>query len=144
MVKNKAQTNTLRVFIADDSLPVRERLVGMLEGLPGIEVVGEAGDTPEAIALIKKHKPDVAILDIRMPGRSGIEVLEIVKMSNPDLKVIVLTNYPEPQYKKRCMELGADHFIDKSNDFIKIPELLAALSTKDKKVRGTAAVGNGR
>lgn len=127
MEKNKEERKNLRVFIADDSLPVRERLVSMVSDIPGTEVVGEAGDTPEAIALIKTQKPDVAILDIRMPGRNGIEVLEIVKKDNSDLKVIILTNYPEPQYKKKCIDLGADNFFDKSTDFDKITGVLENL-----------------
>ena len=118
----------MKIFIADDSDLIRERLAEMLSDLPDIEIIGQAQETPEAIALIKKAKPDVAILDIRMPGMSGVEVLEIVKKDNPGLAVIMLTNYPAPQYKKRCLDLGADYFFDNSNDFEKIPDVLQKIA----------------
>ena len=66
----------IQVFIADDSLIVRERLVMMLDELAGIEIVGQAENVAEAISAIRKLQPDVVILDIRMPGGSGIDVLQ--------------------------------------------------------------------
>jgi two-component system response regulator DevR len=69
----------IKVFIADDSLIVREHLVTMLDELAGIEIVGQAGTVTEAISAIRILQPDVVILDIRMPGGSGIDVLENIK-----------------------------------------------------------------
>lgn len=114
----------MKVLIADDSKFVRERLIRMLSDMEGIKVVGEAGDAQEAIQSIQRIKPDVAILDIRMPGGNGVKVLEAIKGKSMDVKVIMLTNYPYPQYRKKCMEGGADFFFDKSKEFRKIKEVL--------------------
>ena len=63
-----------------------------------------------------------------MPDGNGIEVLKSIKNSNSKIKVIILTNYPFPQYKKICMEFGADYFFDKSNDFNKIIDIVKEIS----------------
>ena len=114
----------MKVFIADDSELVRERLKAMLSELTEIEIIGQAQDGIEATSSIRKLKPDVVILDIRMPGGSGIQVLQNIKKDKQAPIVIILTNYPYPQYRKKCMEVGADFFFDKSTEFEKIPEVL--------------------
>jgi len=113
----------IKVFIADDSLIVREHLVTMLDELAGIEIVGQAGTVTEAISAIRLLQPDVVLLDIRMPGGSGIDVLENIKQNGSALMVIVLTNYPYPGYRQKCLQAGADFFLDKSTEFDQIPEL---------------------
>ena len=115
--------NKLKVFIADDSLIVRERLVTMLAELPGVEIVGQAEHVAEAINAIQKFQPDVVILDIRMPGGSGLDVLRNIKQNEPAPMVIILTNYPYPGYRQKCLQAGADFFLDKSTEFDQIPEL---------------------
>ena len=113
----------IRVFIADDSPVVCERLMNMLSEIKGIEVVGQAGTVPDAIESIKTLQPDVVILDIRMPGGSGIDVLRKVKQGENVPTVIILTNYPYPQYRRKCMEAKADFFLDKSTEFQSISEV---------------------
>ena len=113
----------MRVFLVDDSAVVRERLRAMLSELAEIEIIGEAQNPPEATSSIEKLKPDAVILDIRMPGGSGIDVLQDIKKDNQAPMVIVLTNYPYPQYRRKCMDAGADFFFDKSNEFDKIAEV---------------------
>jgi len=117
----------MKVFIADDSPILRERLKTMLSDFPEVEISGQAKDTPEAIKSIKELKPDVVILDIRMPGGSGIEVLQSIKKDRPDIKVIVFTNYPYPQYRKKCMDLGADFFFAKATESEKLPKVIEQL-----------------
>jgi DNA-binding NarL/FixJ family response regulator len=114
----------MRVFLADDSEPVRERILAMLGEIPDVQVVGHAEDSIAARLLISALQPDVVILDINMPGGSGIEVLQDIKQMTPSPTVIMLTNYSQPQYRRRCMEAGADHFLDKSTEFEKIRALL--------------------
>ena len=114
----------MRVFIADDSVLVRERLNDLLLNVPTVEVVGQAGNKDEALRLIPDCKPDVVILDIRMPGANGIEVLKIIKTLYPSFVVIMLSNYPYPQYREKCMKEGADYFFDKSTEFKKVAEVL--------------------
>jgi DNA-binding NarL/FixJ family response regulator len=114
----------LRVLIADDSAGVRERLVTMVSALPGITAVGQAQDGLEAVDAIRRIRPDVVILDIRMPGTNGIDVLRQLKKTQPAPRVIVLTNYSYQQYRERCEAAGADFFFDKSTEFDRIPRAL--------------------
>ena len=113
----------IKVFIADDSLIVREHLVTMLDELDGIEIVGQAENVTEAIDAIQRLRPDVVILDIHMPGGSGIDVLETIKQDRAAPIVIILTNYPYPGYRQKCLRAGADFFLDKSTEFDQIPKL---------------------
>lgn len=115
------------VFIADDSLVVRERLVTMLNELAGTEVVGQAGNVATAISAIRKLKPDVVILDLLMPGGSGIDVLQNIKRASAAPVVIILTNYPFPGYRQKCLQAGADFFLDKTTEFDQIPILVETL-----------------
>ncbi len=122
----------MKVFIAEDSILIRERLKDLLSELQGIEIIGEAGDAPEAIKEIGQLNPDVVILDIRMPGGNGIDVLEHINKNGPSPVVIILTNYHYPRYKKKCMDLGADFFFDKSTEFEKVTEVLHQLIQDSK------------
>ena len=114
----------MKILVADDSDLVRERLVGMLSEIENLGVILEATNGLMARDMIVMEKPDVAILDIRMPGRNGLDVLRDVKASNPATKIVILTNYPSAQYRSRCMEAGADFFFDKSNEFAKVLEVM--------------------
>jgi len=117
----------MRVYVVDDSSLVRERLVALLSEIDGIDVIGTADNAENGIAGIARERPDVAILDIRMPSGNGISVLEAVKSSDNPPTVIMLTNYPYPQYRKKCMEVGADYFFDKSSEFYRVNEVLTGL-----------------
>jgi len=118
-----SSNQNIKVFIADDSLVVREHLVTMLDELAGIVIVGQAETVAEAITAIGKLQPDVVILDIHMPDGSGIDVLQTIKQDGPAPVVIVLTNYPYPAYRQKCLQAGADFFLDKSTEFDQIPKL---------------------
>jgi len=121
----------MRVLIVDDSAVMREQLVRMFAELPEeIELVGQARDAVEATESIRKLKPDTVILDIRMPGGSGIRVLRTLKKETPEISVVMLTSYPYPQYRKECLAAGADFFLDKSTEFDKLPEILRQLMWK--------------
>lgn len=118
----------LRVLIADDSTAVRQSLARLLDEIENVEIVGQAQDGTEALAAIRRLKPEIVILDIRMSGRSGLEVLEGLQREEPAPKVIVFTNYPFVQYRKKCLETGASFFFDKSTEFDRIPQALEQLS----------------
>ena len=117
----------MKVFIVDDSAVLRERVIEMLSELPGIEIIGHAQNVPDALSAIKKLNPDVVILDIRLPGGNGMDVLQDIKQKKGAPMVIILTNYPYPQYRKKCLGLGADYFFDKSTEFEKVTELFKRL-----------------
>jgi two-component system response regulator DevR len=122
------ERGNMKVFIADDSSILCERLNAMLSDLPGLEIIGQAGEVPEAIETIRALHPDVVILDIRMPGGSGIDVLENIKKIKGAPVVIMLTNYPNSQYRKKCMALGAEYFFDKSTEFKKAVHVCTQLA----------------
>lgn len=113
-----------KVFIVDDSAIVRERLITLLAEVPNVTIAGEAEMARDAIAGIKRQQPDIVVLDISMPGGSGIQVLEAVKKAQPAPVVIMLTNFDHPQYRQRCMQLGADHFLDKSSNFERVIDIV--------------------
>ena len=118
----------LKVIIADDSDVFRSRLINLLSDDPAIGIVGEARDGMGAIILIEKYKPDVVILDIRMPRETGFSVLKKVKKQEAAPVVIMLTNYPYKEYRERCQKDGADYFFDKASEFEKIPAVLQEIA----------------
>jgi len=118
---------TLNVLIADDSPLVRERLATLLLELDGIELVGQVGTADEALQAVERLKPDVLILDLRMPGNSVMEALEAIKQGEAAPVVIVLTAFPYPQYRRRCLEAGAEHFFDKATEFERVGQVLQQL-----------------
>src|SRR4029077_16003149 len=124
----------MRVFIADDSIPVVERLADLLEDVPGAQLVGQAGNVPEAVRCIQKVKPDAVILDLHMPGGSGLDVLRAIRTEHPDVFVLICTNFPYAEFREECLTAGANLFLDKSADFEKIPLILRELVQKEAKI----------
>ena len=117
----------MRVFIADDSKVVRESLNTTLSDFPEIEIIGEAQFADEAVNSIRELKPDVVILDIKMPGGGGINALKTVKKFPLAPIVIMFTAFPYSSYRKICKEAGADFFFSKSGEFKKFIEALKQL-----------------
>jgi len=117
----------LRVLVADDSVLVRERLAELIHDLDGVELVGEAGTAQAALNLVQRLQPDVVILDIRLPGGDGISVLKAIRQQAAPPRVIMLTAFPYPQYRRRCLEAGAHFFFDKATEFSSIAEVLSQL-----------------
>jgi DNA-binding NarL/FixJ family response regulator len=114
-----------QVLIVDDSEKIRERLAALLDESARIRIVGQAGDGHEALNAVERLEPDAVILDIRIPGGSGIEVLKQIKARYPRIQVIMLTNYDHAMYRQQCRQLGADHFLNKTREFEKIiPSIL--------------------
>ncbi len=122
----------LSVVVVDDSVVVRERLVELLNGLSGVEVVGLAGGVDEARRVLRETRPRVVLVDIRIPGGSGFDVLQEAKALHPAPLVIILTSFPYPQFRKKCLEMGADHFLDKSLEFERVPEIVTAMVEQER------------
>jgi two-component system response regulator DevR len=114
----------LTVYIVDDSKMMRERLTESVADIPGVKIVGQSGDPIETLDSIRKLQPDVVILDIRLPRRSGIEVLKDIKENPAAPIVIMVTNYPYRQYRQGCMAAGADYFFSKIDEFEMIRKTL--------------------
>ncbi len=130
---SKKMETTMNIVLIDDSLLVRERIANIISELPGVKVIGEAGNSLEAIEVVRKTKPDVVILDIKMPGESGVQVLRKLKNEFEELKIIMLTNYPYSQYKAECFKYGADYFLSKSDEFEKLPNVLIEIGKQKYK-----------
>ena len=106
----------IRVLLADDHSLVREGLRALLERDPEIQVVGEAADGQEAMRAIRALRPDLALLDLRMPGGlGGLEVAEAVLAELPGTRIIFLTQYENPEYVKRALRLGAHGYLLKQS-----------------------------
>ena len=103
--------NKIRVAIADDQNVVREGFVAILELQPDIEVVGEAKDGIEALKLVKDTKPDVLILDIRMPRQTGLETIPLVREAVPEVRILVLTSFDEGETVYQAVKAGAKGFL---------------------------------
>ena len=117
----------MRIIVADDSVVIRDRLMIILSEIPGVEIIGTAASGPEAVERFERLRPDLTVLDIRMPGGGGIDALSRIKKIDPSSAVIVLTNYPDEQYRRLCVAGGADSFLDKSTEFERIPEVIDQL-----------------
>jgi len=116
----------MKVLVADDSKPIRDRLVERLLRLPDVQVA-EAVDTTEALQKMHSFHPAVVVLDIRMPGGGGIKALFAIKKDFPAVTVIMMTSYPYAQYRRKCLEAGADFFFDKSTEFEQVAETICQL-----------------
>jgi len=101
----------IRVLIVDDHRVVRVGLRAIIDAEPDMQVVAEAGDGPEALAAYAQHKPDITLLDLRMPGMSGPEVLVELRKTDPNATVIVLTSYDADEDVYRAVQAGARGYL---------------------------------
>ena len=105
----------IRVLIADDHTLVRDGLRHILESAHGFEVTGEAADSAGAIALVRTHEAEVILLDLSMPGRSGLDMIKQIKDEKPALRILVLTMHAEEQYAVRAFKSGASGYLTKES-----------------------------
>lgn len=117
----------MKVMIVDDSAIIRVRLAELLAELDGIEVVAQAINAFEAVDMVRAFKPDVAIVDVRMPERSGMELIKEVKETPQPPTIIMLTNFPTPENREKCLTEGADYFFDKSSEIEEVMTVLKDL-----------------
>ena len=115
---------SIRVLVVEDHHVVRQGLVVLLNVVDGLEVVGEAADGVEAIAQYRKHQPDIALIDLRLPRLSGVEVIERIRMETPHARFIVLTTYDGDEDIYRALQAGARAYLLKG---MTSEELIAAI-----------------
>ncbi len=106
--------NKIRVFLADDHLILREGIRSLLGKVSDIEVVGEAGEGGETVAKVEQLVPDVVLMDITMPGMSGLEATRQIKRKYPQLKVLILTIHETSQYLSQMLQAGASGYVVKT------------------------------
>ena len=121
----------MKIVIADDSSLLRKRINFFLNNINNIDIVGEAVNGLEVLKLIEDKKPNLVIMDIRMPEMNGIEVLRKIRELKMKVKVCILTKYPYPQYRKRCLKAGADYFLSKTEDFEDIKIVITDMSMRN-------------
>lgn len=122
----------INIAIVDDSEVIRERIANKLATINGVEIVWQAEDLPDCYESFERQKPDAVILDIQLPSGNGIEFLEHIKKNNREVVAIMLTNYPINQFRKKCIESGADFFFDKSTEFEKVFSVLKSMLSENK------------
>jgi NarL family two-component system response regulator YdfI len=108
--------NPIRILVADDHLIIRQGLRLILETEDGFELVGEAADGAEAIRLCAESKPDVVLMDLRMPGMDGLTAIERLHVEQPDVAVVILTTFNEDDLMMRGLRAGAKGYLLKDTD----------------------------
>lgn len=106
--------NGIRIFLVDDHPMVRAGLAGMIQGEPGLRLVGEAGDGRDAVRLIPDCRPDVVLVDLIMPHLDGIGVIEALRPSLPDTHFVVLSSMLDPDAVRRAVQAGARGYLLKT------------------------------
>ena len=104
----------IRILVVDDHPIVRQGIRSLLSNYPEFEIVGEADNGATALKKIQQLDPDVTLLDIRMPGASGLEVLQKIRQTQPDVKVLMLTSFDDNEYVMGALQAGAQGFVLKS------------------------------
>lgn len=104
-----------KIVLAEDHVLVREGIKKIIEGLPGLRVVGEVGDGPDLMKLLKRLSVDMVILDISMPSLPGIEATREIKQTYPTVKVLILTMHKKKEYLHNAMAAGVDGYLLKED-----------------------------
>jgi len=117
----------LSVLIVEDSVVVRARLLALLAEETDVNVIAEAASAVEAIERFNTHVPDAVVLDLQLASGSGLDVLQRIRQSARQCVVIMLTNFPQAEFREACHDHGADYFFHKATEFEKVVEVLSAL-----------------
>jgi len=116
------------ILIVDDNMNFVDRMISLLEETESPRKIYSANNYDEARRLLADVNPDIVLLDINLPGKNGLEILKIIRSGNTFSSVLMLTNHADAYYRQQCMELGADYFLDKSEDFGLVPGIVNQLA----------------
>jgi len=119
------------ILIVDDNMNFVDRMIGMLQETVYPRKFYSANNYEEAMRLLAETDPDIILLDINLPGKNGIEILKLIRSQNRISAVLMLTNHADAYYRQQCLDLGADYFLDKSEDFGMVPAIVNKLCLKD-------------
>lgn len=106
----------LKVLVVDDHDVVRMGICSLIEGMPGVRVIGQGASGEQALSLARELRPDIVIMDIRMPGIGGLEATRRLLLANPELKVIVVSVFADDTYPVQLLKAGAMGYITKQTD----------------------------
>lgn len=119
----------MKVLIADDSNFILERLKNMLSKIEQVELIACFQNGIEALEAIREMKPDLAVLDNKMPGLKGIDIIRTVRQEDQKVTLMLLTFYANAYYKQKALQAGANYIFSKSDDFEKIPDTIIKLKS---------------
>lgn len=126
---NKISETGMRILVVDDHAIVRKGLIQIISEVPGMHMVDEAGNGIEAMQMLLEKDYDIVLLDISMPGKSGLDILRTIKNKRPKIPVLVLSVHPEEQYAIRAIKAGASGYLTKDSA---PDELIAAIKKISK------------
>jgi DNA-binding NarL/FixJ family response regulator len=119
-----SMAHSLRVLLVEDSRVLTERLTEAIQQITDVSLIGTADTEAAAVAVVKSESVDVIILDLHLRQGTGFGVMRALAMKQPPPRIIILTNYDLPEYRKTALALGATHFLDKARDYDRLPEVL--------------------
>ncbi|WP_368862251.1 response regulator [Catenulispora pinistramenti] len=119
----------IRVVVADDQAAVRDGLVALLSVTPGVEVVGEAADGAAAVAAAETLRPDVVLMDLRMPGMDGVEATRQIGQSAPGVRIVVLTTHADDASILKALRAGATGYLTKESGRAEIARAIEAAAS---------------
>jgi len=119
--------SVIRMVLADDHTLVRAGIRSLLESVEGVEVVAESGDGREALEMIAEHRPDIALLDIAMPGLSGLEVAKRVAQASPKTRIIILSMHADATHVREALRSGVSGYLLKGAAVAELPLALKAV-----------------
>ena len=122
----------MKVLLADDSALIRERLRDMLSVFQQVEIVGSFENGADTLQALRLLKPDLAIVDLKMPGLSGLDVLSGIRKENNTLKFILLTFFSSGYYRQMAIQAGVDYFFSKVDDFEKVALVVEEMVKKEE------------
>ena len=129
----------MKVLIADDSALILDRLTAMLEAFGQAKLVGQATNGIDALNSMRTLRPDLAILDLRMPGLTGLEVLAEIRKVDQAMKIIILTFYTSIYFREMAIQGGADYFFSKADDFDKVAGVVEEMLMEENRRSFTGA-----
>ncbi len=130
----------IRIVMVDDHDLVREGVRALLEKESDFEILGEAGDGQQAIELAERLEPDVLLLDVNLPGGlGGLEAAEAIRQRRPDVKIIILTQYENPEYIKRALKIGVSGYLPKRSVSSQLREAIRAVHSGQRYLHPVAA-----
>ncbi len=122
----------MKVLLADDSVLILERLQYILRMFQQVEIVGTFANGTDTLEALKVKKPDLAIVDIKMPGMSGLDVLKDIRKVNKAMRFIILTFYTTDYYRDLALKEGVDYFFSKSEDFERVSQVVEEMVQREE------------
>jgi len=131
--------NTIRLMVVDDHASFRRGLISLIESEPGMSVVAQTGDGTEAVDLYRRFKPDVALVDLRLPGISGVQIIMAIRKEFPAARVIVVTTYDADEDVYRATKAGAQSYLLKDMSDEEVLSTIRAVHAGDTRLPNTVA-----